>query len=240
MLPSVELQAYLATTGRYKGAIDGDQPGWYGPQTKAAIMLAFTDGPDTPLVIADYVKSAERLLTKPSHIMAFATVEASGAGFQDGVPKVLFEPHRFSGATKHVWDKTHPTISYPTWGMRPYPATQGARYAQIIEAVGLGVAAGFASASYGKFQILGENYAACGYNNPWEFAFGQAKGEASQLAAFEGFITYNSLLGPLRDMSVTPISCVAIAKGYNGTAYAKNGYHQKLASAVQKYAYLDK
>jgi hypothetical protein len=102
------------------------------------------------------------------------------------------------------------------------------RYQQLLKAVGCDVTAGFAAASYGKFQIMGENHEACGYDNPWTFAFAQAFDEKKQLAAFESFIRHAGLLGPLQNGN-----WVALAKGYNGTAYAKNRYDVLLAQAAR-------
>jgi hypothetical protein len=223
MTALTDLQEHLAATGRYAGAVDG----LYGPATLAAILLAMRDGPDTALALQDYRNSGARLGVPAANVAAFAQVEASGAGFEDGQPKILFEPHRFSRLTGHKFDRSHSTISYPRWGMVPYPKTQAARYAQLLHAVALDVDAGFAAASYGKFQILGENYAACGYASSWEFAFAQAFDECTQLKAFEGFIRVNGITPYLRTSQ-----WAEVAKRYNGTAFAKNKYDVKLARAA--------
>lgn len=221
-----QLQAYLKDTGRYHGFIDGD----YGPYTKQAILTAMEDGPDTPLSEQTYRASAGRLGIKPAYIMAFAEVEANGAGFERGTPKILFEPHRFSKLTKHAFDITNPKVSYPTWNPRGYPKRIDDRYTQLLEAVSLDPWSGFCAASYGKFQILGENYKACGYDNPWGFAFGQAYDELTQLKAFENFIKKNGVLAPLR-LGLWE----TVASLYNGTAYRKNRYDEKLAAAAAKW-----
>jgi hypothetical protein len=222
----LDLQLYLRDTGRYRGEIDDD----YGPATKAAILTAMEDGPDTRLTQKDYLDSGGRLGVNPASVMAFAEVEAAGAGFEDGYPKILFEPHRFSKLTRGRFDASHPTISYPKWGERPYPAKMRDRYAQLLEAVGCDLYAGFEAASYGKFQILGENFGHCGYDNPWSFAFGQAFDEATQLKSFESFVRSSGILTPLRNGN-----WIAVAKAYNGVAYARNRYDVRLAQAARKY-----
>lgn len=220
------LQAYLKDTGRYAGFVDGI----YGPRTKRAILLAMEDGPDTHLSEQSYRDSAKRLGIKPAYIMAFAEVEANGAGFEKGWPKILFEPHRFSKLTQHRFDKGNPAISYPKWGQRPYPKRQNDRYAQLIEAVGLDPWAGFQACSYGKFQILGENYRECGFDTPWGFAFAMAYDEATQLRAFENFIRKAGILPPLK-LGLWQ----TVASLYNGTAYRANRYDEKLADAAAKW-----
>jgi hypothetical protein len=218
-----QLQQFLKTTGRYAGNIDGI----YGPKTRAACLNAMTDGPDTPLGIGDYKAAAKRLGVRPAYILAFADVEANGAGFEKGKPKILFEPHRFSKLTRHQFDRTNPQISYPVWGTRRYPATQNVRYSQLLDAIGLDAWAGFCAASYGKFQILGENYDACGYASPWAFAIAMGRDEQTQLKAFESFIRKNGILGPLK---VGLWESVAAA--YNGSAYRANQYDVRLAKAA--------
>lgn len=218
-----DLQLYLRDTGRDPGAIDGI----YGGRTKAAVLEAMEDGPDTPLVLQDYRNAAARLGCRASSILAFAEVEAAGAGFQDGLAKLLFEPHVFSKLTRGAFDKSNPMVSYPRWGMVPYPASIHARYAQLLEAVGLDPWAAFCSASYGKFQILGRNHEACGYDTPWSFAFAQAHDEPTQLAAFESFIRHAGILPALK--ATLWGEC---ARLYNGPAFAKNAYDVKLARAA--------
>lgn len=218
-----DLQSHLADTGRDPGPIDG----LYGPKTKAAIMAAMEDGPDTPLTLQDYRNAAARLGVRTASICALAEVEAAGSGFDKGFAKILFEPHRFSKLTQGRFDRSNPAVSYPKWSQRPYPRTTPDRYAQLLEAVGLDPWAGFCAASYGKFQILGENHEAAGYDTPWAFAFAQAHDEPTQLAAFESFIRKSGIVTPLRGAL-----WAEVARRYNGPAFAKNQYDVKLAKAA--------
>jgi hypothetical protein len=227
MTPIAQLQTELSISGRYAGPIDG----LFTPALQTAIMTALEDGPDTRLFAADYEASSARLFCPVAHIMALAEVEANGSGFQDGFPKILFEPHRFHRATSGKFGVSHPRISYPKWGTLPYPKTQRERYAQLLEAVSLDVEAGFASASYGKFQIMGENAGACGYAQPHRFAFAMAFDEKTQLAAFEEFIRKAGILPYLRLGE-----WAKVARAYNGTAYARNQYDVKLARAAGRIA----
>lgn len=222
-----ELQARLKALGYYTGALDGI----YGRLSRAGVMEAMTDGPDTKLTPADFEASAKRLKVPVAYVRAVDAVESAGDGFFDGQPIILFEPHRFSKATKGRFDASHPEISYPKWDRHRYPRTQEARYQQLVTAVGLDVDAGFASASYGRFQILGENYRACGFRNPFEMANAMAYDEASQLRAFENFIIASGLLPALRKGD-----WAALARGYNGPAYRENRYHDRLAAKAASFA----
>jgi len=221
-----QLQQHLKNTGRYHGAVDG----LWGRLTEAAILTLLTDGPDTSLTEQDFVDSAKRLDVTPAHIKAVVAVESSGAGFFAGRPLILPEPHRFSKWTKGRFDRTHPLISYPKWGTRPYAKTQDARYDQLLGMIRLDVDGGFAAASYGKFQIMGENHKLCGYDTPMAFAEAMARDERTQLRAFEQFIINTGLLPALRRGD-----WVSFARGYNGTGYAKNRYDIKLAQAFRRF-----
>lgn len=222
-----QLQTHLLATGRYNGSLDG----LYGPQTRDAILLALSDGPDTPLSPADISLAARSRSLSPAAIQAVAAVEASSAGFFAGLPLVLFEPHRFSRATSHRYDSSHPHISYRVWGSRPYPKTQASRYDQLLAAVRLDVDAAFASCSWGRFQILGENHLAAGYSTPHDMAFAYARDELTQLRSFLAFLESSSLIAPLRALDWT-----AFARGYNGPAFAANKYDQRLAAAYRKFS----
>lgn len=219
-----DLQKRLTMLGQ-PIAVDGI----YGGQTKAAILAVLTDPPDRALTVADVEAVAHDLDVEPAAIWAVRDVEASASAFIDGRPTILFEPHRFSRATGGRFDASHPTISYPKWGALPYPKTQGARWEQLLSAVGLDVDAGFASASYGAFQILGENYRACGAPDPFGFALAEAQGEDVQLKHFASFI-YRSAL----DSALRRRDWAAFALGYNGPAYRANRYDEKLAAAYAK------
>lgn len=222
-----DLQTHLKCTGRYAGAIDG----LWGRLTEAGILLMMTDGPDTALTEANFKHAGERLLCEPAAIKAFWKTEANGAGFLRGLPKILPEPHRFSKATGGRFDRTHPTISYPKWGTRPYPASQDARYDTLLAMIRLDVDAGFGSASYGAPQILGENHAVCGYPSAMAFAEAMARDEDTQLRAFEAFVTKAGILPFLRKVTRSPVSWEPVARRYNGTAYKVNRYHEKMADA---------
>jgi hypothetical protein len=106
-----------------------------------AILQAMEDGPDTALTLQDYVDSAGGLACHPANVMAFAEVESSGAGFIDGYPKMLFEPHRFCKLTKGVFSAPI-RPSAIRCGARPYPRSMEDRYQQLLEAVGCDVYAG--------------------------------------------------------------------------------------------------
>jgi len=231
------LQQHLKATKRYGGRVDG----LYGMLTEGAILLAMTDGPDTPVTLGDMAEVAKLIGVQTAAIRAFWRVEANGAGFQDGRPKILPEPHRFSRNTGRRFDKSDPALSYPAWGTRPYPVSQDARYRVLLDWVGLlaktglDIDAAFASTSYGAPQIMGENCKLCGYDDPFSFAEAMARDERRQLDAFVAFVDNTGILAPLRKVDTTPDSWRPVASRYNGTAYAVNQYHERMAAAFKAF-----
>ena len=222
-----QLQQRLAGLGYYDGAIDG----LFGPKSKGAVIAALTGGPDYPITSLDIEQASQRLGVDPAKVWAVYDVESTGSAFIEGRPTILFEPHRFSKATAHRYDASHPRLSSRFWNKALYPKGQAARYQQLVDAVALDVDAGFAAASYGGFQILGENYAVCGAPDPWAFAWRQAQTEGARLEAFAMFVEGNGLKGALQRGD-----WAAFAKGYNGTAYRANRYDERLRAAYQRRA----
>jgi hypothetical protein len=221
-----QLQQHLKDTKRYSGAIDGQ----WGKLTEAGILLMLSDGPDTALTEQDYKDASVALDVPVAHIKAMFAVESGPYSFIAGRPVILPEPHYFSRLTNHKFDSSNPSVSYPKWGQKPYPKTQDQRYTSLLKMISLDVDAGFASASYGKPQILGDNCKACGYNTSWLFAEAMARDERTQLIAFEKFIKSKGLQPALKTGNWT-----VLAKGYNGPAYAKNNYDTKLRDAAKRY-----
>lgn len=193
------------------------------------ILTFLTSGPDFLLEDVDFTSAASMLSVSVSYVRALYQVESSGSPFIDGRPAILFEPHRFSRATGHRFDESHPHVSYPNWNPNLYPRTQAVRYEQLIEAVCLDPDAGFGSASYGGFQILGENYARCQARDAMAFAWQESQTAADQLNHFCLFVKSDPTLHDALHRG----DWVMVAKRYNGTAYARNRYDVRLARAAR-------
>lgn len=224
----LELQRRLSNVGAYAGELDGK----VGPQTRAGVLKFLSIGPDTEADGRDFEVVAHQLGVPTAYIRGFYDVESSGDPFIDGRPTILFEPHRFARATGQRFNASHPHISYPKWDRTKYPRTQKARYEQLVEAVCLDPLAGFASASYGGFQILGENYARCGCRDAMEFAWQESQSVGAQLRHLALFIKSDVAL--LRALQRG--DWVQVAKRYNGSAYHLNRYDVRLAQATRRYA----
>ena len=199
------------------------------------------------LTEADFFRAAKKLGCKLSRIKAVYWVETAGNGYlSDGRVKILFEGHRFwkalvkAGKNPSQFLKDYEgfgNVLYPEWDKTQYKggASEWERVSKAIEVCKLlevDPVLALDSASYGSFQIMGENAKMCGYGNSHEMlAAFNAKGEADQLDAFCNFITAKGLVSAL-----IAGDWKTFAKGYNGTQYRKNMYDTKLAAFDLKYS----
>ena len=190
------------------------------------------------LIDADYEAAAKALKCDVAAIKAVAEVESSGGGFlTDGSVKILFEGHQFYKFTKGAYATSHPTICYKTWTTKYYTKGPNAdvrgagELARLAEAIALNRTAALLSASYGKFQIMGFNFAICGFVTVDDFYNAMQVSEAEHLMAFCNYIKGNALDDELRMRKWADF-----ALRYNGPGYKKNQYDTKLANAYKKYA----
>lgn len=199
-----------------------------------------------------FIQEAKENDVEVAAIKAVADVESGGQGFgKDGRPIICFEPHIFwqqlvarkidpykfavmdrPGSAFKVKNPLYLDILYQKWGERPYLKTQAERYQQLDRASIIDRSAALASASWGKFQIMGFNYSACGCKTLQEFINKMWQGgEDAHLDLFMTYIKNENLLKFLR-MKAWP----NFAKLYNGPSYQKNNYDGRLKSAYAKYS----
>jgi N-acetylmuramidase len=184
-----------------------------------------------PLKHADYVAAATALGCEPEAVMAVVAVESGKSGFaSDGRPLILFEPHIFSRLTKRAYDQSHPKVSYVNWDKSKYPGTQDGRWAQLAEAAELDLENAVASASWGRFQIMGFNYPRCGFSSARDFVAFMSQSEAKQLEAFQRFVINAGIADELARLDWAGFALV-----YNGKGYAANKYDTRLADNYAKF-----
>lgn len=191
-------------------------------------------GTATPLGATDVAVEAARLQCEAAAIWAVCDIESAGGGFlPDKRPKILFEAQVFGQLTKHRWDTSHPNVSSATWNRALYGADGAHQYDRLAEAMGLDSDAALQAASWGMFQILGMNYAACGFVDAEHYVTAMCANEAAHLAAFGAFCRHANLDRFLRAKDWTQF-----ALGYNGAGEAENDYAGKLAAAYRRRAAL--
>ena len=185
-------------------------------------------GPGKKLGPDDIASAARRLAVDEATIRAVTTVESGAGGFlSDGTgrPRILFEAHAFSTATGGAYDPSHPNISSPLWNRSLYRG--GAlEYDRLAEAIALDRRAALCSASWGMFQVMGSNHAACGYIDIEGFVTAMVSGEPAHLGAFLLFVRAADLLPVLQRHD-----WATFARTYNGPGYAAQNYDGKLAQA---------
>jgi hypothetical protein len=187
-------------------------------------------GAATPLGPDDVAATAAKLQCEPAAIWAVCDIESAGGGFlPDKRPKILFEAHIFGGLTQHRFDASHPNVSSQIWDRALYGAAGVHQYDRLAEAIELDRAAALQSASWGMFQILGMNFAACGFAAVEDYVAAMCDGEGVQLAAFAAFCRHAGLDRFLRARDWTQF-----ALGYNGPGEAANDYDAKLEAAYRR------
>lgn len=181
------------------------------------------------LSLTDICKAAKRLRCEAAAIRAVDAVESAGGGFlPSGKLKILFERHHFSRLTKRKFDSSHPQISSRTAG--GYHGGEN-EYLRFNKAFDLDPTAAMMSTSWGRYQIMGFNHGIVGFKTVADFVTAMRLGEGAQLLAFCAFVEHNNLDDELRRRD-----WAGFARGYNGAAYRKNRYDDKLAAAYAKFA----
>lgn len=187
----------------------------------------------------DFIQVAELLGCEPAALKAVQQVETGGRGgfFSPGKPAILFEGHIFwtqlkkRGSNPEDYVKGNENILYPKWEKGHYKGGIG-EYDRLEQARKINREAADASASWGMFQIMGFNYAACGEESIESFVRSMCESEFKQLLLTANFIKKNSQM--LQALQAR--DWVVFAKCYNGPAYAQNRYDVKLEAVYQKYS----
>lgn len=185
----------------------------------------------------DFALVAKLLDVEVAALKAVQKVETGGRGgfFAPGKPAILFEGHIFWSQLKkkgidpqkYVAGNEH--ILYPKWEKGHYKGGVG-EYDRLEQARKIDKEAADASASWGMFQIMGFNYAACGESNVQGFVRSMMESECKQLILSGRFIKQAGMLSALQSKN-----WAEFAKKYNGPAYAQNKYDEKLAEAYKQY-----
>lgn len=216
-----DLQLWLGAHGQ-PITVDGRS----GPQTRAAIVLAFTN-PCAPAVTDDDLKAiAARLGCSIPQLRAVSKVESGGAAFdKQGRPKILFERHIY-------YRQTEGRFGTSPWSSQKAGGYNEDSWSKLTNAAGQDVDAAFASASWGKFQVMGMHWRGLNYPSPLEMAYSTVTNEAAHYEMLARYIERFDLKRALAQLSTNPQDNVAFATGYNGPGFRRFDYHTKLAKAM--------
>lgn len=184
------------------------------------------------LSASDFERAAQALNCDVAAIKSVCKVEAPHGGFlPDDRPTILFERHKFY---KYTGGKSSPHLAQsdicnPKAG--GYGAAGDHQWVRFSKAFALDKRAAMLSCSWGKFQIMGFNFALAGFNSLDEFVDAMKESEGRQLDAFVNFVIKTGLAGKLRRHDWP-----GFALGYNGENYHINAYDKKLAAAHRLYS----
>lgn len=206
-----------------------------GADKQQLVTKATCDGSVT-LTEADFQVAATQLgnAIAVNIIKAFAIVESGGrSGFGPALmPIVAFEGHIFRKYTQQKYDKAYPLLSYlylekagPQW--RANNKDQATAWKTMLAAFNLDPEAALMSASYGMFQIMGFNFAACGYKNVFDFVAALKLNAGQQLRGFVGFCSKNPAL--IKAMKTKDY--IGMARNYNGKDYGD--YDNRIKKAYE-------
>ena len=207
-------------------------------QRAVARPVAASRGGIGKLTEASFAAAAEAL--KPGvqleMIRAFAEVESGGkSGFgHAGLPIIAYEGHIFRKYTKNKYDRSHPLLSYPykkkagaEW--QANNKDQDTAWQTLKVAMDLHHEAALMASSWGMFQVMGFNYATCGFAKVDDFVAKMKAGEEGQLEAFVGFCLKTAgLRKALADKNF--VLCATL---YNGADYGN--YDKRIERAFKKY-----
>jgi hypothetical protein len=189
------------------------------------------------LTFEDISAVAASLGLEPCAVKAVVAVESGGSGFlpdPDGRVKILFEGHVFfrelskRNINPKPYALQYPDIVYPSWDRSKYKGGT-AEWERLNAAALINEGAALCSASYGLFQIMGFNHAACGYDNVQAFVDAQKESEAKQLESFCAYMRSQNMVRYLAELD-----WAGFARRYNGYGYEQNKYDVKLRKEYER------
>lgn len=181
----------------------------------------------------DLPRLAAQIECGEDELHAFMDVEAAGSGFDEqGRPKILFEPHVFyrNLSGKQRTTASSAGLAYPKWGEKLY-GKESDQYPKLLKAIEINETAALKAASWGVTQILGENFLDAGYATPQAMVLDFMADEENHIAATVRLLVHMNIADDL-----AAHKWAAVARGWNGSGYAKNKYDTKMAAAYAKWA----
>jgi hypothetical protein len=186
--------------------------------------------PQRGLTDDDFAAAADALAIEVAMIKAVAQVESPRGPFDPkGRPEILFERHYFHRLTHGQFAHSDPDICNSAAGGY---GKFSAQYGKLQRAYALNRDAALRSASWGRFQIMGDNFEAAGFDSAAGFVQAMTTSEAEHLNAFVNFVKSNNKM-------VTALRAkdwAGFARKYNGPGFAANRYDTKLKNAYDSFS----
>jgi hypothetical protein len=172
---------------------------------------------------------------EPEALLAVAEIESGGKAFAvvEGKqePLIRWEGHYFDRKLSPA-DRAKARaqgLSSPKAGGVANPKTQAARWKLLNRAVLINSIAALESCSWGIGQVMGSHWKWLGFKSVTEMVNLCRSGVSGQVEIMVRYIEKAGL-----KQAVSAKDWNAFARGYNGPAYAKDGYHTKLAAAYKR------
>lgn len=203
-----------------------------------------------------YRAIAAKLGCPYNHLRAVCEVESNGSAFlPDGSAVILFERHKFYQKLREVVadpttlkavardaDVTATTVDQLMNAVSAkYPnicsTTRGgylggvAEYKRLGQATAIHIEAGYWSASYGAFQIMGFNCKLAGYKTATDMMLDFNRSEEAQLNGLMKFIEAQ----PAMHKALKEGDWATFARLYNGVDFQANRYDSKLAASAARW-----
>jgi peptidoglycan hydrolase-like protein with peptidoglycan-binding domain len=186
----------------------------------------------------EYAKIAAQYGLEQAVVYTIQKVESGGKGYlADGRAKILFEGHVFwrelvaIGKDPEALLEGNENILYKKWVSTHYVGGAG-EYDRLAKAQKIDSSAALKSASWGEFQIMGNNHKSVGYSTVEEFVEAMKVPGTNNVKALMEFCKNNNLL---RFVTGPNKRWAKFAEGYNGPGYKKNKYDEKLAAAYEEF-----
>jgi hypothetical protein len=180
--------------------------------------------------------AAAALGVERAALLAVIEVESGGRVFAEVngrlEPLIRFEGHYFDRlCPPEKRDRARALgLASPRAGAVANPASQAERWALLERAASLDRASAYASTSWGIGQVMGEHWRWLGYESVEALVAEARQDFAGQLALMVRYIEKAGLVPALRARDWE-----AFARGYNGPAFRRHGYHNRLAEAYRRH-----
>lgn len=205
-----------------------------GPAVAGLPADFFAAHTGAPLTEATFLEAAQALGCEPAAVKAVAEVESRGAPFdREGRPTILYERHVFARCTRPAgrFNASHPELSASRGYGRGGYGNAAMQWQRLGQAWALDADAALKGASWGMFQILGENHRACGHDTVAGFVRAMTVSQVEHLQAFVRFVASHRL----RLQALRTLDWATFARYYNGADYATFGYDRKMAAAYARH-----
>ena len=185
---------------------------------------------------SEVAKIARHLDVPTAALLAVIEVESGGrllAKVQGrNEPLIRFEGNYFDrflrGEDRHV--AREQGLANPLPGRVKNPRSQAARWALVRKAIVINRVAALSSCSWGVGQVMGAHWKWLGYASVDALVVEARSGVAGQASLMARYIDRAKLAPAMREQD-----WAKFARVYNGPAYAKHGYHKKMAAAYARH-----